>query len=187
MPMVKLPLTIEHGLLGFVRRQPLHGYEIYQRLCASEDLGLHWGWKQSQLYAELTRLEQEGYLQSSIEAQGSRPPRKVFELTTSGQAAFAEWIASPVLKGRDFQLEFPLKLYFAQQESREVARQLVASQQAECRSWLQSMERESLPSDAGMGYPEIVQQFRMSQIETIMAWLETCAAQIDQGEKSKDA
>ena len=37
MPMLKQPLTIELALLGFVRQQPMYGYEIHQRLLASGD------------------------------------------------------------------------------------------------------------------------------------------------------
>jgi DNA-binding PadR family transcriptional regulator len=176
--MVKLPLTIEYGLLGFVRRQPLHGYEIAQRLQATEALGLAWDWKQSQIYAELGRLEQEGYLSSAVVAQGTRPPRKVFQLTAAGAAAFAEWIASPVPHGRDFQLEFPVKLYFAQQEGDAVARALLARQQEACRSWLAELHAVDRPGGGEPSYDRLVQQFRLSQIETILAWLTTCATQL---------
>jgi PadR family transcriptional regulator, regulatory protein AphA len=177
MPMVKQPLSVEHGLLGFVRRQPLHGYEIAQRLAATEDQGLVWGWKQSQVYAELGQLEEGGYLTSVVEAQGMRPPRKVFQLTDRGAAAFADWVASPVAHGRDFQLEFPLKLYFAQQEGATVVQTLLARQQEVCRSWLAALPAEEMSAGDQFAYPWLVQQFRRSQIETILAWLGTCAAQ----------
>ncbi|MBX0327893.1 PadR family transcriptional regulator [Oscillochloris sp. ZM17-4] len=178
MPMVKAPLTIEHGLLGFVRQQPLHGYEIAQRLRATEELGLSWGWKQSQVYAELLHLEQEGYLTSEVETQATRPPRKVFRLTATGDAAFEAWIASPVPHGRDFQLEFPAKLYFAQQEGGDAARALVSRQQEACHAWLAGLRSQEPQHEAGQDYARLVQQFRVSQIETILAWLATCAKQL---------
>jgi PadR family transcriptional regulator, regulatory protein AphA len=184
MPMVKLPLTVEHALLGLLRRQPLHGYEIAQRVAATEAMGLAWSWKQSQVYAELGRLEDEGYLTSAVEAQGMRPPRKVFQLTPQGESAFADWVASPVAHGRDFQLEFPLKLYFAQQEGGAAARALLARQQEACRAWLTALRAQESPSGDQPPYLRLVQQFRRSQIETILAWLSTCAAQLaeSQGE-----
>ncbi|NTW00709.1 MAG: PadR family transcriptional regulator, partial [Oscillochloris sp.] len=171
MPMIKVPLTVEYGLLGFVRQQPLHGYEIYQRLCATEDFGLIWGWKQSQLYAELTRLEQDGYLTSAVETQGTRPPRKVFQLTEKGITTFTDWITCPVPHGRDFQLEFPVKLYFARHEGTDAASVLLARQQAACQRWLDDLQAQDQPYAAGPGYTQLVRQFRMSQIETILAWL----------------
>lgn len=178
MPMIKLPLTVEFGLLGFVRRQPLHGYEIVQRLRATAALGLTWGWQQSQIYADLARLEQEGYLTSTLEAQGARPPRKIFQLTEAGAAAIADWIVTPVAHGRDFELEFPVKLYFAQQDSRATARMLVARQHEVCQGWLADLRAGDQAGAAESTYGALVLQFRSSQIETIRAWLETCAAQL---------
>ncbi|WP_129626482.1 PadR family transcriptional regulator [Candidatus Oscillochloris fontis] len=170
MPMQKQPLTFELGILGFMRQEPLHGYEIYQRMQASEGMGLAWGLKQNQLYAELIRLEEEGYLSSSIEEQGTRPPRKIFQLTAYGVQHYTEWVNSPVMHGRNFQREFPIKLYFAQQAGREVAQRLIATQQATCGDWL-----AALPASAE---PDLIHEFRQSQIETMLAWLETCADSI---------
>ena len=41
-PMIRQPLTIEYALLGFLRQQPRHGYEIYQQLSDPTGLGLVW-------------------------------------------------------------------------------------------------------------------------------------------------
>ncbi len=181
MPMIKLPLTIAYGLLGFVRRQPLHGYEIAQRLQATEALGLAWNWKQSQIYAELGYLEQEGYLSSAVVVQGTRPPRKVFQLTAAGSLAFADWIARPVPHGYDFQMEFPIKLYFAQQEGNAAALTLLECQQNACRSWLADLRIN--PSDGDdQSYTRLVHLFHLSQIETILAWLTTCRTHIENDE-----
>src|SRR4051812_40584710 len=95
-PMVRLPLTTEHALLGFLRQQPMYGYEIHQQLSESAGLGLVWRLKQSQLYALLGKLEQEGYIVATLEAQDARPPRKVYRLTGSGHLAFLEWVQTPV-------------------------------------------------------------------------------------------
>src|SRR5262245_17657423 len=37
-PMIKQPLTIEYALLGFLRQQPMHAYEIHQTLLRAEAL-----------------------------------------------------------------------------------------------------------------------------------------------------
>jgi DNA-binding PadR family transcriptional regulator len=128
MPMVKQPLTIEHALLGFVRQQPMHGYEIHQRLQASAVLGMVWNIKQGLLYAHLTRLEEEGLLTSQAAPTGMKAARKMLQLTEAGEAAFLQWVRSPVVHGRDFRIEFLAKLYFSRQESTAVALELAARQ-----------------------------------------------------------
>ena len=78
MSRVNLPLTTEHALLGFLRRRPMYGYEIHQQLTHPTGLGLVWRLKQSQLYALLAKLEEAGYVTTTIEPQETRPPRKIF-------------------------------------------------------------------------------------------------------------
>ncbi len=85
---------------------------------------------------------------------------------------------------RDFQLEFPIKLYFAQQEANAAAGTLLARQQDACRRWLANLRAPHLPGGADLSYAQLVQQFRISQIETIPAWLATCAAQL--GESNEE-
>ncbi|NJO06579.1 MAG: PadR family transcriptional regulator [Chloroflexaceae bacterium] len=82
------PLTIEHALLGLLDEQPLHGYDLYQRLLAPDALGTVWPLKQSQFYALLSKLEQAGYLTITQEQPGGYPPRKMLHLTTQARRRF---------------------------------------------------------------------------------------------------
>jgi PadR family transcriptional regulator, regulatory protein AphA len=174
-PMVKLPLTIEHALLGFLRQQPMHAYEIHQTLLRAEALGLVWHLKQSLVYVMLERLEAEGYVTASLEPQGSRPPRKLLHLTASGHKAFDHWLVAPVAHGRDFRLEFLAKLYFASQNDLATAGTLIRHQQAECRAWLYDLRAQAAKLEDTRRYDWLVLQFRIGQIESILAWLDLCA------------
>jgi PadR family transcriptional regulator AphA len=173
-PKKRLPLTIEHALLGFLREHPQHGYEIYQQLADPDGLGLVWRLKQSQLYALLAKLEAQGYIAATIEPQEARPPRKVFHLTASGRDAFLEWLQSPVPHGRQLRLEFLAKLHFAQREGPEFAARLVEQQRATCRDWLSDQHQEAASLRHKYPYQWLVHQFRIGQIEAMLAWLDTC-------------
>jgi DNA-binding PadR family transcriptional regulator len=175
-PMVKQPLTVELALLGFLRQQPMHAYEIHQTLMRNEALGLVWHLKQSLVYVMLERLEAEGYISSSLEPQGSRPPRKILQLTRDGQVAFAHWLVAPVEHGRDFRLEFLAKLYFASQDDAASAIALIGAQQAACRDWLVELRTQADALQDMQTYDWLVLQFRIGQLEAILAWLDICAA-----------
>ena len=177
-PMVKQPLTTEYALLGFLRQQPMHAYEIHQTLLRNEALGLVWHLKQSLVYVMLERLEAEGYITASIELRGSRPPRKILKLTPAGRGAFAEWLVTPVGHGRDFRLEFLAKLYFASQDDPASAATLIADQRAACRAWLADLRQHAGALADERAYDWLVLQFRVGQLEAILAWLDTCAATI---------
>jgi PadR family transcriptional regulator, regulatory protein AphA len=176
--MIKSPLTIEHALLGFLRQQPMHAYEIHQTLMRNEALGLVWHLKQSLVYVMLERLEAEGYITASLEPQGSRPPRKILQLTPDGQAAFTKWLTTPVEHGRDFRLEFLAKLYFAGQDDPASAASLITAQQVACRNWLADLRAQAETMGDVRHYDWLVLQFRIGQLEAILSWLDICAANV---------
>jgi DNA-binding PadR family transcriptional regulator len=175
--MIHSPLTMEHALLGFLRQRPMHGYEIYQQLSHPSGLGLVWRLKQSQLYALLAKLEHAGYVTTTLEFQEARPPRKMFELTEVGRAAFLDWLQKPVPQGRGLRLEFLAKLYFASFEGPQMALNLIERQREACRGWLvQQQDIETLRDRRPFDW--LVHQFRRGQIEAMLAWLATCEATI---------
>ena len=167
-PLLQSPLTIEHTLLGFVRLEPLHGYEIHRRLIETPELRLVWRMKQSRLYALLARLESEGLLRATHEPQDGRPPRKVFHLTPEGEDAFGRWLVEPVRLPREMRLEFMLKLYFAGEEGPEIVGRLIHGQQAECERWLVTWTGDETAAGT---FGRAVRLYRRKHIEAIRDWL----------------
>lgn len=155
----------------------MHGYEIHQQLSNPTGLGLVWRLKQSQLYALLAKLEQAGYVTTTLEFQETRPPRKMFELTDFGRAAFLEWLQKPVSQGRGLRLEFLVKFYFAQLKGSQIALSLIEAQRVTCRDWLvQQQDIETMGECQPFDW--LVHQFRLGQIQAMLAWLATCEATI---------
>lgn len=171
-PMVKQPLTLEHALLGFIHGQPIHAYEIHQRLVQAEALGLVWHVKQSQVYALLSRLEEAGYLLGAAASQSAGPPKRVLALTAAGQAAFERWVEAPVRHGRDFRIEFLAKLFFARQRGPAATAALIERQRLECRGWLTALETQAAGLRERRPYDWLVLEFRMGQIRATLAWLD---------------
>lgn len=173
-PMVKMPLTIEHALLGFLYHRPMHGYQLRQQLAQARDLGLVWRIKEAQLYRLLGRLEEEGYVRAVNEPQGSRPPRKILHLTPAGEAAFLNWARAPVRRGRDLRMEFLAKLYFARRLAPPPTAELIQAQRQELRAWLADLERQAARIQATRPFDWLVLDFRVGQLRAMLAWLETC-------------
>jgi PadR family transcriptional regulator AphA len=177
-PMVKLPLAIEHALLGFLRERPMHAYEIHQTLMRPAEIGLVWHLKQSLVYVMLDRLEEAGYITTTLEPQNSRPPRKLLHMTAGGRAAFERWLVLPVAHGRDFRLEFLAKLYFANQDDLATVATLLTAQRAACQEWLGDLRMQAETLARERDYDWLVLQFRIGQLEAIMSWLDTCEATV---------
>ncbi len=166
-----LPLTIEYALLGLLQRQPMHGYQLYQELTAPDGLWLIWRIKQGQLYALLAKLEEYGYLTATLQPQDTRPPRKIFQLTASGQAVLHHWLTTPVARPRQMRQEFLAKLFFAQRAGPTATTALFAVQRALCRTW---QAQEQTTATTATGFAQIVALFRLSQVDALLVWLDRC-------------
>ncbi len=177
MPMVRQPLSVEHALLGLVRERPMHGYEIHQRLHAGQGLGLVWPVKQGLLYAMLNRLEQEGLLTATLEAQGARPPRKLWQLTADGAQILAEWLQQPVAHGRDFRVEFLAKLYFVRQDGPLAVHALIEAQRAATTSLVATLKASAAVLERERSYEWLVLRYRIGQLEAVLDWLDECVCQ----------
>lgn len=167
------PLSYEYALLGFLSSQPMHAYEIHQRLRAASGLRLIWTVKQGQLYALLARLEEEGYIASTLEPQAGRPPRKMLSLTDAGEAAFRRWMTAPVRRPRQFRQEFLAKLYFAQQAGSEVLHTLLERQRQACNDSLAEL-RQQMDGAANRPYDWLVYHLRLTQTLAHLEWLAVC-------------
>ncbi|HLV97201.1 MAG TPA: helix-turn-helix transcriptional regulator [Ktedonobacterales bacterium] len=178
----------EYALLGLLWDGPQHGYELHRAFSGDQELGAICRLEQSQLYAFLKKLEHLGYLESTLEPQEGRPPRRVVGLTTKGRTVFRQWIEAPVPRPREVRLLFLLKLYFARAFGTQTIRALITRQIEACQVFVQKLQ-EGAPELAGKGsapsgealkdFRVIVHQARIRQIEATIGWLEELQGQAE--------
>jgi PadR family transcriptional regulator AphA len=173
-PRLAEPFTLEYALLGFLRDEPLHGYEIHQRLQSADELSRVWRLKQAHLYALLGKLEAAGLIAGELLPQDTRPPRRILHLTDAGRAAFEQWVRTPVQHGRDLRLEFLAKLFWAQRLGDDRAGALIDAQRIAGAQWLADLRRTATSVDENRRYEWLVIQFRLSQTTAMLHWLDTC-------------
>ena len=173
-PKQRLPLTVEIGLLGFLCDGPLHGYEVNRRLEDPVGLGSVWKLRQSHLYGLLARMEADGYLASTTMPQASHPPRRLYALTPAGQAAFCNWLRTPVAHPRDLRLEFLVKLYFAERAEPAVLADLIQRQRLACQAWLEWQADQAAATPEHQAYRRQVSLYRRGQLAAVLAWLNGC-------------
>ena len=171
-PRSALPLRIEYVLLGLVRRQPTYGYELLQRWNEPNGISLIWRLKPGTVYAALEKLEQMGYLDSSLIPGESSPPRKEHRITSAGEEAFLHWMETPVSATRDFRQDFLARLFFRQDVSPVVVKALFTQQKSTCQEWLVSLGQQ-LNNSAE--FERSVVSFRICQVQGILKWLKELA------------
>jgi DNA-binding PadR family transcriptional regulator len=119
-------------------------------------------------------LEDAGYLAATLQAQDARPPRKVYALTDRGRTVYEHWLSTPVPHGRQMRLEFLTKLYFAHRQHPEHVHTLLAAQTAACQQWLAELRGQRATAADTPFFTFAVHQFRLQQVESFLAWLDTC-------------
>ena len=92
---------LEFAILGLLREQPRHGYELRRTLA---DLGF-WSVSFGSLYPAIKRLEKAG--QIAVKSQSGR--RKSYQITDSGEDRFAEMLNDET---PDDERSFNLRLAF---------------------------------------------------------------------------
>jgi len=75
-------------LLGLLRRQEMHGYQLNEFI--DNNLAMCTDLKKPTAYYLLDQMSKDGWIAAESEQEGNRPPRKVYRLTDSGEAAFQQ-------------------------------------------------------------------------------------------------
>ncbi len=79
-------------VLGLVAKQPGSGYDI--AALANRSTRHFWPVSRSQLYTELSRLENMGWARGTAVQQDRYPNKRVYETTPAGMSALREWLDS---------------------------------------------------------------------------------------------
>ena len=135
--------------MGLLSREELSGYDLKRWM--ERPLGYFWSARHSQIYPELARLEEDGYVTHRVVEQSGRPDKKVYRITPSGLGALKEWVVEAP-SSRPVRDELTLKAYSVWLADKEEAARLFREEERlheeqlshyeELRTWMEA-EHES--------------------------------------------
>jgi len=163
-------ITPRSVLLGFLMLGPQHPYELHQEF--ERELGQVWRIGRSKLYAQLKLLEQAGLATVQVDSQSNRPPRNVYHITRAGRETFLNWLHQPTMHVRHIRLEFLARLYFFRRLALPGLEQFVTNQKEILQPRTETLSRAV--SETNDDYRKLVLEFRLSQMEAIVHWLDRC-------------
>jgi PadR family transcriptional regulator, regulatory protein AphA len=129
-------------ILGMLRGGLGTGYAIKRAVDSSTRF--FWATSFAQVYPELARLEEQGYISGRDEPQGGRP-RRTYRVTKKGERALIDWLRSPRAPGFEFRDEGLLRLFFADALSADESLALVKRLRAQSEETNRSFREEILP------------------------------------------
>ncbi len=83
------PSSTELVILGLLKRQPAHGYELL-RFVRLRRMSEYIRLTPSGMYKALARLEEQGCITAQAEREGHRPERQTYAVTPRGEARLQE-------------------------------------------------------------------------------------------------
>ncbi|MBC3871004.1 PadR family transcriptional regulator [Undibacterium oligocarboniphilum] len=83
-------MSLQHALLTSIVEKPCSGYDLARRF--DKSIGYFWHATHQQIYRELARMEQQGWVSSS-EVEGGRAGKKRFDILPAGRAELQRWAA----------------------------------------------------------------------------------------------
>ena len=125
-------MSLKHGLLGLLNYEgATTGYDLDKFFKSS--LNHFWQAKTSQIYRELSAMENMGWLTSKRVVQEEKPNKRVYSITPQGKEEFIKWLTSPdaALSG-EVRSAFLMKLFFAGEVEKDFALNMLRKCREEC-------------------------------------------------------
>lgn len=174
---------ISFVILGLVRVGATSGYAI--KKAAESGTRIIWPISLAQVYPELAKLEEHGYLSRTDDPQGDRA-RSTYELTEAGREALMGWLRSPIEPPPNFRSEGMLRAFFADALPKEDQIDLLRRQQErmkEMKAWLSSgdLKRSAKEIDAGsMRWPILLGAYGDDILDFSLSWLRRVQSELEE-------
>lgn len=86
-------MALAHAILVLLIDKPYSGYDLAKDF--DNSLNFFWKATHQQIYRELARLGEQGWVNFEIIAQESRPDKKLYSITELGKKHLIEWLVQP--------------------------------------------------------------------------------------------
>jgi DNA-binding PadR family transcriptional regulator len=179
-------VALPHAILVSLCEQAGSGYELARRFDRS--IGYFWAATHQQIYRTLKSMEDEGWVAVTPVVQHGRPDKKVYEVSDTGRAELARWIAEP-LSGRGSSVadhrtrDIAVKIRGAQYGDIDAVRSQVAALRAERADLLDTYrgyEERQFPDPRGLTgaalHQYLVLRGGIRAEESAIDWLDEVAA-----------
>ncbi|MEC0715832.1 PadR family transcriptional regulator [Bacillus licheniformis] len=118
--------VLKYAILGLLDHGSLSGYDMTSRFKA--ELGQFWSAKHSQIYPELKKLTDEGFIEFETVIQGSKLEKKMYSITEAGKRELHGWLTEFKPVPDTVKDEFMLKAYFISSMEPDEAKRLFNDQ-----------------------------------------------------------
>jgi DNA-binding PadR family transcriptional regulator len=100
-------MALDHAILVSLTERAASGYDLARRFDAS--IGYFWPASHQQIYKVLARMQEAGWVESTLQEQDGRPDKKTYAITSTGEAELDRWATVPTTR-EALRSDFAVKL-----------------------------------------------------------------------------
>ncbi|MCC7557778.1 MAG: PadR family transcriptional regulator [Methanobacteriaceae archaeon] len=190
-------MSLSYAMLGILTYSPMTGYNLKKVFDTS--ISQVWAASLSQIYRELSDLENKGYVSSNIQKQEDRPDKRIYNITREGRDAFLEWLKDFPEKISSVKRDaFMLRIFFGSNlEKKELLKQLqrFISQKNDHLNKLNEIEKNfsicssefsvESPKKEELFWHFTIKRGKMT-LKTLIKWAEECIKELEEYDNFHD-
>ena len=159
-------------LLGLLRSQDMHGYQLHEAI--DSHLGMGVQLTKPTAYRLLSNMADDGWVTFREEQEGNRPPRRVYAITPQGEGAFQQLLRENLANYQPSDFTCHIGLAFLDELSAEEALPLLHSRRAGMEELLESAQAHG----EHPGSLQLMLEHQVHQLAAELDWLDTVIARI---------
>ncbi|QBX55561.1 PadR family transcriptional regulator [Nocardioides seonyuensis] len=174
-------MSIKHGLLALLEREPMYGYQLRSEFDATT--GSTWPLNVGQVYTTLARLERDGLVTPGEEdAEG----RVRYSITDAGREELAGWFGTPVVNSDRPRDELAIKLALAVTVPGIDVAAVIQQQRASTIVAMQDLTRLKATGEGDLSWSLVLESMRF-QYDAEIRWLDHCETSLARAVRERDA
>lgn len=185
-------MSLKHGMLGLLNYGSMTGYEL--NAVFKDSLSFFWQAQTSQIYRELKKMEQLGWLTSEQILQKDKPNKNVYTITELGKSELNKWLSTPEKDMHDalnVRSAFLMRVFFSGEMDSGQTLAMIRAFRNECLEAIQALEGvdgvianygRAVDSTSKTKYWKLTALFGESYYRAILEWTEKAIAILEEKE-----
>ena len=159
-------------LLGLLRSQEAHGYQLHEAIDGHLGMGVQL--TKPTAYRLLKKMAEDGWMTFREEQEGNRPPRRVYAITAQGEVAFQHLLRENLANYQPAEFTCQIGLAFLDELSAKETLSLLYRRRAGMEELLESM-RAHCEHPGGL---QLMLEHQVHLLAAELDWLDTVIARI---------
>ena len=180
-------MSLPHGLLGLLRYKSSTGYELTKIFELS--LNHFWHAQNPQIYRELNRMEEKGWVLSHSVIQDKRPNKRVYSITEKGHNALIEWLQKdaplfenphePMIMRVFFGANTPEATLELLKKCRDMCLNSLETQFVENQTSIDGQSDENQENEKDRVFWQMTKDFGVAYANAIASWAQECIDKLE--------